>query len=82
MGTSIGASELLIILIFGILALVLIGVVFYLIKSAIKAGIREAYRERNSGTDFEFKQTKLLAEIARAQGVSPERIQQILQENA
>ncbi|GAB3350579.1 hypothetical protein GCM10027566_08080 [Arachidicoccus ginsenosidivorans] len=81
MGTSIGASELIIILIGGIGTLVIIGILFYLIKSAIQAGVRDAYRERNSGTAFEFKQTKLLAEIARANGVSEEKIQEILKEN-
>jgi len=81
MGTSIGASELIIILIGGIGALVIIGILFYLIKSAIQAGVRDAYREHNSGTAFEFKQTKLLAEIARANGVSEEKIQEILKEN-
>jgi|GEM_PF-2560176 len=81
MGTSIGGSELLIILIVGILTFVIIGILFYLIKSAIQAGVRDAYRERNSGTALEFKQTKILAEIARANGVSEEKIQEILQEN-
>lgn len=81
MGTSIGASELIIILIGGIGTLVIIGILFYLIKSAIQAGVRDAYREHNSGTAFEFKQTKLLAEIARANGVSEEKIQEILKEN-
>jgi len=70
------------IILLGILYLVLIGILFYLIKSAVQSGIRDAYRERNSGTDFEYKQTKLLAEIARASGVSSEKIQEILSENA
>lgn len=69
------------ILLWGLMYLVLIAIVFYLVKSAVQAGIRDAYREHNSGTDFEFKQTKLLAEIAKASGVSSEKIQEILVEN-
>ncbi|UAY55139.1 hypothetical protein [Arachidicoccus terrestris] len=61
-----------------LLSIGLIAILFYLIKSAVQAGIRDAFRERNSGTDFEFKQTKLLAEIAIANGVSSEKIQEIL----
>jgi len=34
-----------------------IAILFYLIKSAVQTGIRKTFREQNSGTDFEFKQS-------------------------
>lgn len=62
-------------------SLIYLLIIFFVIKGAVQVGIRDAYRERNSGTDFDFKQTKLLAEIARANGVSEAQIQEILKED-
>lgn len=64
-----------------LLALVYLLILFFVVKGAVQVGIRDAYRERNSGTDFDFKQTKLLAAIAKANGVSDQQIQDILQED-
>lgn len=70
------------ILFWGLLYLVFFAILFFLVKSAVQAGIRSANRERNSGTDFQYKQTKLLAEIAKANGVSNEKIDEILEERS
>lgn len=61
-----------------LLSLAYLLILFFVIKAAVQVGVRDAYRERNSGTDFDFKQTKLLARIAKANGVSEEEIQEIL----
>lgn len=62
--------------------IVTIAVFYFLIKTAVQQGVRDANRERNSGNDFEIKQTKILAEIARTNGVEEAKIQEILQENS
>lgn len=40
-----------------LLSIGLIAILVYRIRSAVQTGIRKTFREQNSGTDFEFKQS-------------------------
>jgi len=78
---NVESTILLWVILKGIGIVLLLVLAYFLIKSAVKAGIKSANRESNSGTDFQYKQIRILAEIARNNGVSEDKIQEILYPN-
>lgn len=57
-------------------------VIYFIIKGAVKGALREFGAENRSLKDLEVMQTKLLAEMAKKNGVDSETINKILLPNS